>query len=205
MRCWRGVLFLALLGVACTDARKSGSARDLRTEPWTETEVAQILGEVRRHFIAPRDSIFRPRLEERRVVLDWAETLRAFGMPADRDPGRFGLHDVDVGSAALLSDCRSLQLDASCDQLGWDIFLSVQPQSVSVTEALVHVSVGVAGRPGVSFVKGEKPPRGSRATLSMRRWDMFLRRDRYGAWKFHRRGGFLIGTNERHSAKAVVS
>ena len=185
-------LLMSVIASALGAQRHPPTVSD-REVAMSEAEVAQILKEVLQNFIVPRDSVHRPRLEERRVVLDWAPTMRAFGIPQDRKPSRLGLGALAIGSEDLLSDCGGLRLDSPCDRLGWDIYLHVRPYSVTATEALVLVTVGFAGRPGVVFEKGVSPPRGGRANLSMRTHEMILRRDKDGAWRFDRLEGMLIG------------
>lgn len=165
-----------------------GAPAAAQPAPLPPTEIGQIIDAVLEALVPPSESLSRVSIAKRSIFLDYERTLAAFGHRSDSPALRSQLglkRSVSAGTLSLLSDCEQLRRQA-CTRIGWDVYVSVRPVSVTDSDALVRARVVWADR-GAAPVEEGTPPKGP-ASLVGYGIEVFLSRSPDGRWKFVRTG-----------------
>jgi hypothetical protein len=145
------------------------------------TEVGQIIELALQAVVAPQHGRSTHTAPDRAIRFDFARTLAAFGY-ADDSTTRASLrlaNPLAAGSDSLLVDCDQLGRK-KCSALVQSAYVSVQPISISNSDAVVRVSVIWA------------TPMSMGTFMSGASTEVILSRSGSGAWKFVRIGNGVV-------------
>ena len=153
-------------------------------------ELSQVVSEVLRVVVPPTDSASRVSIADRKVVFDYARTMKAFQVDsllratlAVKDAPREGSWD-------LLSDCNKWG-EKPCAKLGWNVYVFVEPRSIAATTVRVRANVLWAARPDEAFVAGKAPD--SNGGLLGFSVEIFLTKSSNGEWVYSKTGVHIVG------------
>lgn len=178
----------ALVALTASAFAHPSSAQQSRLSP---KDVGQIVNEVLDAVIPPEQPLSRVRTATRGVFFDFGRTMAAFGH-ADGTviAAELGLRrEVAPGSRRLLSDCEFVATKP-CSQLGWGVYVSIEPISVTISEASVWAHTYWPDRRSAAFKTGEAPS--GRASLVGGSMQVHLTRGPDGTWKVVRLGPAIV-------------
>ena len=176
---------LVLMGLTVLTSR--AKAQDSRLAPQA---IGQIVDEVLNALIPPGELVSRVPVAKRGIFFDHVRTLFAFGYSYSAAP-LISLADlrlrtsVKPGSRHLLDDC-SQAYPKSCSNLGWGVYVIVEPISITSSEALVRADITWPDRGPVPFEEGVAPT-GHHAYLVGYSQEVYLTRSQDGRWKFEKK------------------
>lgn len=157
--------------------------------PLAPLAIGQIVDEVLNALIPPSQAVSRVPVAKRKVFFDDARTLFAFGYSYSGAPpvslSDFRLRTaVKSGSHHLLDDCSQI-VPKSCRQLGWGVYVFIEPLDITSSEALVRANVVWPDRGAATFEEGVAPK--GHAYLVGYSQDVHLSRSQDGSWKFEKK------------------
>lgn len=156
------------------------------------TAVGQIIDEVLGELFPLGKSVSRIPVTQREIFLDHARTIAAFGHDAAQtipSSGRPLQAAVKSGTKDLLEDCSQV-IFKPCQKLGWSVYVSIEPVSISTSEALVRAYVVWPDRGSATFEEAV-PPKG-RALLVGYLKEIQLARSPDADWKFVKQGRTIV-------------
>jgi len=172
----RAILFLAF----AVAAAGSAAAQDTRLSP---SGLGRIVDAVFDTLAKPTQSFSRVVLSRRLLAFDADRTIAAFQKvgvgPAT--PADLRMHTrVEPATAALLDDCKQAA-QLPCAMLGWAVYATLAPVSMTDTGAVVRVTFLWADRGNQPFIWDNPPSNPSFLVgfTSMVR----LKRDEKGQWR----------------------
>lgn len=156
-----------------------------------QAEIAQIVDGVMERLIPAGKRLSRVSVEQRGVFFDHDRTWAAFGHAGAAEFPLSALRRrtmVRPGTQNLLNGCGSPQI---CNtQLGWGVYVSISPASVTASEAIIHASFLWPDRGGAQFEQGVVPE--GRAGLVGFMARLYFARSPDGTWRFVREGPTLV-------------
>lgn len=178
----------SVLAIAACVASHPLHAQERRLD---QTEVAQIVDEVIERLIPAGKRLSRVSVEQRGVFFDHDRTWAAFGHAGAAEFPLRALRlrtIVRPGSRDLLAGCGAPSICRT--QLGWGVYVSISPASVTASEAVIHASFYWPDRGGAQFEEGVIPV--GREGLVGFRAKLYFARSPDGTWRFVREGPTLV-------------
>lgn len=148
-----------------------------------QAEVVQIVDEVIERWIPAGKRLSRVSVEQRGVFFDHDRTWAAFGHAGAAEFPLRALRlrtIVRPGSRDLLAGCGAPSICRT--QLGWGVYVSISPASVTASEAVIHASFLWPDRGGVQFEEGVVPVGRDGLVGFMAR--IYFARSPDGTWRF---------------------
>lgn len=145
------LLLLSLFGLA-----PSIQAQQPRLAP---AAIGQMVDAVLSKFVSPDQRVSRVPAAKRGVYFDHLRSMRAFGYTGNVPFSIGDLHlrnAVKPGSEHLMDDCGGPGMHP-CRQLGWGIYVAVEPIAVSDSDAVVRAIILWADRGPAAFEEGVVP------------------------------------------------
>ncbi len=171
------VLRNAVCGIALCGLVDPLSAQQTHLAP---ADVRQIVEQVLHSLLPPGTSLSRVSIEKRRVLFDHDRTMAAFGYASALKLSGLRIQPpVTAASHGVLNDCDQVG-GKPCSQLGWKVYVWIEPISLTNNTAVVRGHVVWPGRP-TEFVEGS-PPTGI-AFLTFFTTDLHLARSANGEWR----------------------
>lgn len=156
-----------------------------------QAEVAQIITAVVERKLPAGKRLSRVPVEQRGVFFDHDRTWAAFGHAGAAEFPLSGLRvrtTVRPGTAELLAGCGA---PAICPtQLGWGVYVSIAPSSVTTSEVAIDASFYWPDRGSAQFEEGVAPT--ARAMLVGFTARLYFARSPDGTWRFVREGPTLV-------------
>jgi hypothetical protein len=180
--------FLAIVAAACVHHPLAA-----QQSPLTPTAIGQMVDEVVDALIPPNQTVSRVPVAKRKVFFDDQRTMALFQHLGAPPASLADLHlrtAAKPGSKSLLDDCDH-RGQKPCSQLGWGVYMWIQPISVTNSEALVRAYFAWPDRGGAAFEEGVAPK--GRAALVGFATDVRLVRSPSGNWKFASKGATMVG------------
>lgn len=185
----RPACLVFVLAIAACDFTRPVATQPPRADLVAINEIVDVvLGEL----IPAGKRVSRVPVAQRMVFFDHERTMAAFGHPNAPPLTLSGLRrhtPVQPGSKTLVDDCVQGG-SRPCDQLGWGVYVWVEPRSRTSSEALVRAYLLWPDRGGVAFQHGVAPT--GRATLVGFIAQLFLTRSPDGSWKVGRRDPTMV-------------
>lgn len=156
-----------------------------------QAEVAQIVHDVVERLLPAGKGLSRVPVEQRGVFFDHDRTWAAFG---HKGAAEFPLSALRLrtivrpGTDSLLAGCGAPSICTT--HLGWGVYVSISPSSVTASEAVIHASFFWPDRGGAQFEQGVVPT--GRSTLVGFTARLYFARSPDGSWKFVREGPTLV-------------
>lgn len=170
-----------LLGL-CTGVTLLAASVQAQAAARSPQEVGQIIAAAMQAVVPPDLRLTNHTVAERGIRFDYARTLAAFGYTDDAQTraslGPAGA--LSTGTDSLLVDCDQVGSKA-CSRLGSSVYVSVEPISVSSSQATVWVNL----------VWATTMP-SKRTFLSASSTEVILSRSGSGPWTFARTGRGII-------------
>jgi hypothetical protein len=156
-------------------------------------EIGQIADAVFNSLIPPDSQLSGVPVAERRIVFDFQQTMAAFaevGTPAASFADLHMRTPVQLGTEALLDDC-SPHVELKCAGLGWRVYASIEPVSVTSSQIIVRAGFSWADRSGSASQLAVAPE--GVAYLVGFATEMYLVRTQKGEWKYLKQGFSAVG------------
>lgn len=151
-------------------------------------ELGQIADAVLAELIPPGQGASRVPVASRGLFFDHARTMAAFGHAGAASGSATDLNlrsRVSPGSRLLLRDCDPAGTKP-CNELGWGVYVWIEPITMGTSQALVRAHLRWPDRGPVAFQAGVAPK--GLATLVGFSADLYLIRTQEGNWQFETRG-----------------
>lgn len=172
------VLRNAVCGLALCALVHPLSAQQTNLAP---SDMRQIVEQVFQTILPPGTSLSRVSIEKRRVLFDHDRTMAAFRYGSALNLSGLRIQPpVTAASRGALNDCDQAGRKP-CSQLGWKVYVWIEPISLTNNTAVVRGHVVWPGRGPSEFVEGV-PPTG-RAFLTFFTTDLYLARSANGEWR----------------------
>lgn len=156
-----------------------------------QAEVAQIVDAVIERWIPAGKRLSRVPVEQRGVFFDHDRTWAAFGHAGAAEFPLSALRlrtTVRPGSQDLLNGCGA---PSRCStQLGWGVYVSIAPSSVTTSEAVIRASFFWPDLGNTPFEQGVAPE--GRASLVGFNAQLYFVRSPDGTWRFVKEGPTLV-------------
>lgn len=159
-----------------------GSTLQAQQQRLVPGEIGEIVEVVLKEILPPEARLTSFTVLERGVRFDYERTLRAFGYPdlAETRSGLLLKSAVNPGSRDLLGDCSQSGL-LPCKALGRATYVTLEPFSISKSEAVVWLHVSYASQVDkYTFLNG----------FSVQ---VHLARSDSGNWRYVKVGERLVG------------
>jgi hypothetical protein len=154
----------------------------------TPAAIGQIVDEVLSELVSPDTLASRIPIGKRGVYFDRVRSMRAFGYADSNSIATAELHlhnPVREGSLSLLEDCRGRGM-RPCRQIGWGVYVAVEPIAVTDSGAIVNAVIRWADR-GPELFKPGVAPTGPSVLVGFTS-QVELIRTSTGRWKFAKLG-----------------
>ncbi|MGI8842414.1 MAG: hypothetical protein ACR2HZ_01850 [Gemmatimonadaceae bacterium] len=182
------VLRYACFGVGLCGLVDPLSAQQTHLAP---TDIRQIVQQAFHTLLPPGTSLSRVSIEKRRVLFDHERTMAAFGYSGALTLSYLRIQPpVTAASQRVLNDCDQARRKP-CSQLGWRVYVWIEPISMTNSTAVVRGHVLWPERGSTEFVKGS-PPTGE-AFLTGFYTELHLARLANGKWRVVRTGRTAAG------------
>lgn len=156
--------------------------------PLDRAAVSLLVDAVLDELLPEGQRLSRVPIAQRGIFFNHERTMAAFGHPGALPLPLAGLRlraTVKPGSGTLLDDCDQV-MRGPCRQLGWGVYVSMAPVSVTASEARVQAHISWPDRGSTVFEEGVAPV--GRAGLVGFMADLYFARLADGKWKLVKQG-----------------
>lgn len=156
-----------------------------------QAEVVQIVDQVIEILIPAGQRLSRVPVEQRGVFFNHDRTWAAFGHPGAAEFPLTALRlrtIVRPGTDSLLAGCGAPSMCTT--HLGWGVYVSISPSSVTASEAVIYASFFWPDLGGAQFEEGVVPA--GRASFVGFTAQLYFARSPDGTWRFVRQGPTMV-------------